>query len=716
MPPPTPLHFPLRSPSFPTGFPLQALAEAEAAIETSRLQEGDRFELYARGLLAIVNASDQLDEMEERLKAYDTPTWTQMTVGKFAELLWHYIVWQMVGGGFLSRWLCDLGLNPYWPAMSFALSTIVWLAALAGMLKRWWMAFPILPALAAWQWNHNKDIVKAMGDDAAALKKLLDALNSDAAVLPTQLQQLLPTHHIRGGAVLEQLNSTHDAAKATHHALGQSSRDQEASKLAVAEAKAALVATSSVVSDAVANVSPFELSVWRWEESSDAVKAYGVFFGVLALGLIPALQANKYADLPYFLSLAAMTIYIGAHRGLNSRQRQQISIKEGLLAPVAASVSLFSLYLVLKFLPDLNLQTLLNAYFWLLGSISLVGAFGPTLRTLGKGLKQPVWHFEVPEWAQAEDEQGKVVTKSDIVPTDVLSVAAALTIATLDATANHGNFTLNNMIACLIAADILQLVGLKSFRVAGVLLFGLLAYDVFWVFGSPSVVGENVMLQVATSDVVTGPIRLLFPRIPGSIGEASTFPFSLLGLGDIAIPGLLACLALRYDASRCVDLRSRGAAVASALQDALGSIDKGATRAEMGDVAVSAAESAYNRIADIEDEQKMRTQGLSTSGSTATVYTASDAVLYQRTYFTPVLCAYVAGLVVAFGANAVTGMGQPALLYLCPLTLGSVAVLAATRGDLQRIWAFTDTTTEAAKKEGAEQQQQQQQQQQQDGK
>lgn len=91
--------------------------------------------------------------------------------------------------------------------------------------------------------------------------------------------------------------------------------------------------------------------------------------------------------------------------------------------------------------------------------------------------------------------------------------------------------------------------GLKSFRVAGVLLFGLLAYGVFWVFGSPSVVGENVMLQVATSDVVTGPIRLLFPRIPGSIGEASTFPFSLLGLGDIAIPGLLACLALRSDAS-----------------------------------------------------------------------------------------------------------------------------------------------------------------------
>lgn len=32
-----------------------------------------------------------------------------------------------------------------------------------------------------------------------------------------------------------------------------------------------------------------------------------------------------------------MTIYVGAHRGLTARQRQQISLKEGFLAPVAAS-------------------------------------------------------------------------------------------------------------------------------------------------------------------------------------------------------------------------------------------------------------------------------------------------------------------------------------------------------------------------------------------
>lgn len=45
------------------------------------------------------------------------------------------------------------------------------------------------------------------------------------------------------------------------------------------------------------------------------------------------------------------------------------------------------------------------------------------------------------------------------------------------------------------------------------------------------------MLEVATSDLVVGPTRLLFPRSAGGVGEAADFPFSLLGLGDIAIPG-----------------------------------------------------------------------------------------------------------------------------------------------------------------------------------
>lgn len=67
---------------------------------------------------------------------------------------------------------------------------------------------------------------------------------------------------------------------------------------------------------------------WEWKNSEDAVKAYTALLGFLALGQIPALRTVKFADLPYFIGLASMTIYIGAHRGLCTKVRQQITIKE----------------------------------------------------------------------------------------------------------------------------------------------------------------------------------------------------------------------------------------------------------------------------------------------------------------------------------------------------------------------------------------------------
>lgn len=58
--------------------------------------------------------------------------------------------------------------------------------------------------------------------------------------------------------------------------------------------------------------------------------------------------------------------------------------------------------------------------------------------------------------------------------------------------------------------------------------------------------------------------------------------------------------------------------------------------------------------------------------------------------------------------NAITHLGQPALLYLCPLTLGSVALVGAQRKDLKRLWSFTDTVSSGSGsgKTQAEQQQQ----------
>ena len=53
------------------------------------------------------------------------------------------------------------------------------------------------------------------------------------------------------------------------------------------------------------------VKAWKWEDSDDALWAYGSFFTLLAAGLSPALQTNGLADLPYFVGLASLTIYIG---------------------------------------------------------------------------------------------------------------------------------------------------------------------------------------------------------------------------------------------------------------------------------------------------------------------------------------------------------------------------------------------------------------------
>ncbi len=70
------------------------------------------------------------------------------------------------------------------------------------------------------------------------------------------------------------------------------------------------------------------------------------------------------------------------------------------------------------------------------------------------------------------------------------------------------------------------------------------------------------------------------------------------------------------------------------------------------------------------------------------------------------MVAYVVCLVCAIVANDVTGLGQPALLYIVPATLGAVALTGVSRRELGRLWAFTDVPSfgvaAAGAKEGKE--------------
>jgi minor histocompatibility antigen H13 len=100
----------------------------------------------------------------------------------------------------------------------------------------------------------------------------------------------------------------------------------------------------------------------------------------------------------------------------------------------------------------------------------------------------------------------------------------------------------NNVLAASLGLSAIDMLALGDFQSGAVLLSGLFFYDIFWVFGSKSVFGTNVMVSVAKN--FEGPIKLVFPRFVG----AGAQDMSMLGLGDIVIPGLFVALMLRFDA------------------------------------------------------------------------------------------------------------------------------------------------------------------------
>lgn len=351
-------------------------------------------------------------------------------------------------------------------------------------------------------------------------------------------------------------------------------------------------------------------------------------------------------DLPYFVVLASVTIYIAAHRSTTRLNRQQISFKQGALAPVGASAALLGGYVVVKYFPQLSLQVFFNAYFWLLGSVSVAGAFQAPMKKLAQTLGQRNKTLDIPR-GLLKDDSGKDLADEGLLISDLVALLIGVGAASADVYLGHQSFTLNNLLACLIAVDILGLISLNSFRTATVLLLGLLAYDVFWVFGSPKVIGDNVMMTVATSNVLTGPVRLLFPRNVG-IGEAKNFPFALLGLGDVAVPGLLACLALRYDTVR------QQLALSGPAND---------------------VQSLARLTGTVQDDQPDQQPG--------------------DLYFWACMGAYLVGLLCAFAASTISKLGQPALLYIVPAMLAAVGGTALVQGEVQQVIAFKEAPVES---------------------
>lgn len=247
--------------------------------------------------------------------------------------------------------------------------------------------------------------------------------------------------------------------------------------------------------------------------------------------------AHYVVVIPLLVSLVLfplLIIHIASHLSLAMlnkshnafKDREVISTQAAYTAPVTASLALGGLYLVFKYANKETVQLVILCYFALMSAFVIASTLIECIpaRLLSDSFRFGD-SFELP-WV------GKLDLR--VHASHIVCVVLSIMLAGLYFYTNH--YMLNNLIAICLAMQAIASVSVGSFRNAAILLSGLFFYDIFWVFGT------DVMMTVATS--FDAPVKIVFPK------EIPATAFSLLGLGDIVVPGLLIALLLRYDASR----------------------------------------------------------------------------------------------------------------------------------------------------------------------
>lgn len=247
--------------------------------------------------------------------------------------------------------------------------------------------------------------------------------------------------------------------------------------------------------------------------------------------------------MPVVLNLtvtSTLIVYIGSHRslrllihesegGLSSKDKEVISSKDAYKFPIVGSIALFGLYVAFKYFDKSVVNLVLSIYFSLIGTFTLAGTISPFLSNFLTSKSQ----FGFKKTFPLVGEIDALMTPADIVSVIISAVFSGFYFKTK-------HYMLNNVFGISFCVQSIERISIGSYKIGAILLIGLFFYDIFWVFGT------DVMVTVAKS--FDGPIKLLFPI---SLATASAdAKFSLLGLGDIVIPGLFVALLLRYDAVR----------------------------------------------------------------------------------------------------------------------------------------------------------------------
>lgn len=223
---------------------------------------------------------------------------------------------------------------------------------------------------------------------------------------------------------------------------------------------------------------------------------------------------------------------------------------------------------------------------------------------------------------------------------------------------------LTNLQGFAVCYSAFQLMSPTTFATGSLILGGLFCYDIWAVFFTP--------LMVTVAKNLDQPIKLLFPRPsqPGQVpGEPPQQSYSMLGLGDIVLPGLMIALALRFDLYLFYLSKQRMVTKVS---------DEGKDSEKVVDKAQYA--SVTGRWGD----------RLWTITLPASARPPQLQIAFPTSYFNASIIGYVSGMVATLGVMSVFQHAQPALLYLVPGVLISLWGTGLVRGELGVMWNFSE--------------------------
>eukprot|EP00956_Cyclotella_meneghiniana_P024267 scaffold48541_cov63-Cyclotella_meneghiniana.AAC.2 len=231
---------------------------------------------------------------------------------------------------------------------------------------------------------------------------------------------------------------------------------------------------------------------------------------------------------------------------------------------------------------------------------------------------------------------------------------------------------------------VMGIIHINTIMVGTILLVLVFFYDIFFVFLSPYIFGTSVMNDVATGGTTQGAALFCYkyPSDSRCSGSQSPLPmmlvfpwvldyrngFSMIGLGDIVLPGLLISFAARYDGAKF--LTRKVSEVSSS----------GRARGDNTDAGEGNDSNGVGASGDMEYTPTVtRKQAL--MGSVTNFFKS-----LKKGYFGPMMVAYAVGLTAAYGAVYGMQMGQPVLLYLVPACLGTMIVLGLRKRQLSDLW------------------------------